>query len=71
MHSKDSYQDLKSSYHIDYLLTARLNQDPAENTFTQVRGIGHCHTHPGPVDCANRLRLIMLGKNCNIIVDNP
>ena len=68
---KGLYQDLKSFHHIEYLLTARLNQDPAENTFTQVRGIGHSHTHPGPVDCANRLRLIMLGKNCNVIVENP
>ena len=65
------YHDLKEAYQLDYFLTSRVNQDPAENTFTQVRGIGHSHTHPGPVDCANRLRLIMLGKNCNVIVENP
>jgi hypothetical protein len=46
-----------------------LNQDVAENTFSQIRGIG-C-SHPGPVDCANRLRLIMLGKNGQVVVENP
>jgi len=54
---------------VNYILTARLNQDVAENTFSQIRGFGS--THPGPVDCINRLRLIILGKNGKILVENP
>jgi len=54
---------------INYIFTSRLNQDAAENTFSQIRGFGS--THPGPTDCINRLRLIILGRNGKIIVENP
>jgi hypothetical protein len=63
------YSDLKQNFGIKYLLTSRLNQDSAENTFSQIRGIGS--PHPGPVDCKHRLRLIMLGKNGNVLVQQP
>ena len=66
---QELFSDLKKNYKIDYLLTSRLNQDSAENTFSQIRGIGS--PHPGPVDCKNRLRLILLGKNGSIFIKNP
>ena len=63
------FNDLKARYKVKFILTSRLNQDPVENTFSQIRGIGS--SHPGPVDCANRLRLLLLGKNCQAVVENP
>ena len=50
------------------MLTSRINQDSVENTFSQIRGIGS--PHPGPVESKNRLRLILLGKNGKILVQN-
>ena len=63
------FNALKDLFNVKFILTARLNQDPVENIFSQIRGIGS--SHPGPVDCANRLRLLLLGKNCQAIVENP
>ena len=63
------HQDLSKNHEVKFVLTARLNQDSVENTFSQVRGIGS--SHPGPLDCKNRLRLILLGKNGTWIVEQP
>ena len=60
--------EIKKSYGVKYLLTSRINQDSVENTFSQIRGIGS--PHPGPVESKNRLRLILLGKNGKILVQN-
>ena len=63
------YQDLNKNFQVPFILTSRLNQDSVENTFSQIRGIGS--SHPGPMDCKNRLRLILLGKNGTAIVEQP
>lgn len=63
------YNDLKEKFNIKFILTSRLNQDPVENTFSQIRGMGS--SHPGPVDSANRLRLLLLGRNAQAVVENP
>ena len=63
------YQDLSTNHQVKFILTARLNQDSVENTFSKIRGIGS--SHPGPLDCKNRLRLILLGKNGTWIVEQP
>lgn len=46
-----------------YILTHRLNQDCLENFFCQVRGRTGSNDHPTPVDCLQRIKVIMLGKN--------
>jgi len=63
------FNDLKEKFNIKFILTSRLNQDSVETTFSQVRGMGS--SHPGPVDCANRLRLLLLGRNAQAVVENP
>lgn len=50
-----------------YILTARLNQDALENFFSQLRGIGHFHLHPSPIEVKHRLRLLLLGHNADDI----
>ena len=48
------FHDIKERYPIvDYIVTARLNQDPLENLFSCVRGLGGSFTQPGPVEFMN------------------
>jgi hypothetical protein len=64
------YYDMKASYGTRYILTSRLNQDPEESFFSRIRGIGGTNTHPGPVEFADRFRLLLIGRNTDFIVQN-
>ena len=52
------------------LLTAHCNSDPAENFFSCIRTMGVCNDHPGPVDCLNRIRLLVVSRDAQIVVEN-
>lgn len=53
-----------------YILTHRLNQDCLEKFFCQVRGRSDPHDHPTPVECLQRIKVIMLGKDPSIALHN-
>ena len=55
-------------YEIRYLRTVCVNQDFLENFFSRLRALGITFTHPGPVATKNRIRLLMLGKETDVIV---
>lgn len=58
------YKSLQSEYCVQYILTARLNQDCLENFFSQLRGIGHHYDHPTPLEVKYRFRLLLIARNC-------
>lgn len=61
------YQYLHTKYKIEYILTARLNQDVLENFFSYIRGMGGPNDHPHPLDFKHRLKWYILGKYSNSI----
>ena len=66
--TKQLYDDLKARLPLRYLLTARLNQDLVENLFSRIRALGLTFNHPGPVACKNRIRVLTIVKEADIIV---
>jgi len=64
------YLYLKEEYDIEFILTHRLNQDALESLFSQIRGRGGLNDHPTPLDALYRLRMIILGKNPGVIINN-
>jgi hypothetical protein len=62
------YQELSARFEVRYLRTVCENQDITENFFSRVRALGITYTHPGPVACKNRIRLLILGKDADIII---
>lgn len=54
---------MEEKFGLRFLLTHRLNQDCLENIFCQVRGKSGANDHPSPVECLQRIKAIMLGKN--------
>lgn len=60
---RELYDYLNLNYKVDYVLTARLNQDIIENFFSYIRGMGASNDHPHPLDFKYRLRWFILGKN--------
>jgi hypothetical protein len=54
----------------EYLLTAHCNSDPTENSFSCLRTMGASNDHPGPVDCMNRIRLLVMCKDAKLVVEN-
>ena len=46
-----------------YILTAKLNTDLTENSFTRFRTRGGLNDHPSPLNAFYRLRMIILGRN--------
>ena len=60
---------LKEAKGIEYILTARLNQDCNENYFTMVRYIGH--SNPSAKEFLDRIKMLELGANPSFIVKNP
>jgi hypothetical protein len=57
---KTLYCEMKRRYGVNYILTYKVNQDLLENFFSQIRGWGGT-THPSPLQCINRIKLIILG----------
>ena len=61
---KGLFASLQALYNVQYILTARLNQDCLENFFSQLRGIGHHYDHPTPAEVKHRFRLLLVARNC-------
>lgn len=51
-------------FHIQYLLTNRLNQDGIENFFSYIRRMGAGHDKPCALQFRYRLKWYILGKHC-------
>lgn len=49
-----------SSLRIKYILTCKVNQDLAENSFSMIRKTGAYHSRPSAVDAKRRLKLLCL-----------
>ena len=62
------FDSLSAQFPFRYLLTARLNQDLVENFFSRIRALGLTFNHPGPVSCKNRIRILTVTKEAEIIV---
>lgn len=57
------FQELKSEFSCEYILTHRLNQDVLENFFGAIRAKGGLHDHPDALEFRYRLRSYLLGRN--------
>ena len=53
-------------YELQYILTARLNQDLLENLFSQIRGTGVFYHHPTPVTVKHRMRSLLVGAKGSV-----
>ena len=62
------FDQLSARYGVRYIRTVCENQDIVENAFSRIRALGFTHTHPGPVACKNRIRLLILGRDANVII---
>ena len=62
------YEALTEKFEVWYLRTVCVNQDIDENFFSRLRAIGITYTHPSPVACKNRIRLLILGKDADVII---
>jgi hypothetical protein len=67
--TKGLFAELKSEGK-QCLLTAHCNSDPAENFFSCLRTLGGSNDHPGPVECMNRIRLLIMSRDAKIVVEN-
>jgi hypothetical protein len=63
------YDELHSNYHVQYIMTRKLNQDCLENYFSQLRYRGGPYDHPTAVSAIYRIRMLILGNNPNIATD--
>ena len=52
------------------ILTRHLSSDPTENSFACLRSMGGTCGHPGPVDLSNRVRLLIMSRNAEVVVEN-
>jgi len=55
---------------LQFLLTAHCNSDPTENAFSCLRTMGVSNDHPGPVDCMNRIRLLIMSRDAEVVVNS-
>ena len=67
--TRDLYMEMKS-VGLQYLLTAKTNQDALKNVFFQLRYMGGTNSHTTPIQCLNRIRKLCLIKNIDIVVDD-
>ena len=63
------YEEIKAEGKT-FLLTAHCNSDPTENYFSCIRTMGVSNDHPGPVDCMNRIKLLVVSRDNEIVVEN-
>jgi hypothetical protein len=66
---KLQYEDLKQKYNIDYILIHSLNQDSLVSFFSTIRSRGGLHDHPTPLNAMYRIRIVVFGKNPEVIQD--
>ena len=52
------FKELKNEG-VDFLHTAKLNQDCLENFFSRLRGVGGNNNHPAPVEAMDRVRILL------------
>ena len=67
---KQLHNDLKGDG-APYLLTTHVNQDTLENTFSTLRYMGGDNNHPTAANVCERIRLLCLSKNIQLIVKDP
>ena len=48
-----------------------MNQDNLENLFSRLRALRSNFQHPSPVETLRRLRILMIGQNHALVVNNP
>jgi hypothetical protein len=67
----NSLRDLMKEFHKEgykYICTRKLNQDPCENVFSQVRELSH-NSRPDQLDFLQRMTVIMLIRNeANLLI---
>ena len=68
--TRQLYTELKQEG-VDYFLTSRINQDALENTFSTIRYMGGSNSHPTAKMMCDRIRMLCVSKNVNIIIRNP
>ena len=56
---------------LDYIITRRVNQDCLENFFSRERGVGGDNSHPDSLEYQRRFKIIQIGKDADIWVNNP
>ncbi len=56
---------------LNFIFTTHLNQDCLENLFSRLRALTGNNQHPSPVECLRRLRILMIGKNRDIVLSHP
>ena len=59
---KKLFVQMQEEFGVKFILGHKVNQDPVENLFAQVRVCGAI-THPTPLQATHKLRLITLGRN--------
>jgi hypothetical protein len=64
---RNLYQEVKLEGK-NCLLTAHCNSDAAENFFSCIRTMGVSNDHPGPVDCLNRIRMLVISRDAEIVI---
>ena len=62
---------LKTSHGIQFIFTTHVNQDNLENLFSCLRALTSNYQHPSPVEVLRRLRILMIGQDHNLIINNP
>ena len=63
--------DLVENGPLDCILTKRLDQDCLENLFSQIRALEGSNDHPSALVFMRRIRIIQIGRNVVILVENP
>ncbi len=64
------YTYLREQYGVTYYLTAHVNQDILESTFSQIRAMWGSFTTPGGLEFKRRLRKLILGGCADLAVEH-
>jgi hypothetical protein len=57
--TKMLFDEMKNKFGINFIMTAKLNNDGLENLFSQIKTKGVLNDCPSPADFLNRLKLII------------
>ncbi len=66
---KALFEEMKS-FGLNFLFTTHVNQDCLETLFSQLRASKGSNQHPSPLECLQRLRILMFGKSHDIDLPN-
>lgn len=62
------FDHLSKLFEIQYLLTAKLNQDVLENLFSFIRSMGRTNDHPDALQFKYRMRWFIMGKHSSTML---